>query len=700
MGQDDNVVYLSTATGQDRRSPQDVYARIRETSISQLTAALRTMLDSVDDALFERAEKGENSDVQAQFFMAMRQVRLRRRELEDGFQTTIRGAFDALRSGDGRMAIRRGNTDELDLSLVDNEALEESIAIDSMIAKARTRAASLLPNVLTGLRNIFPKRPVDDRNNPLDPAQVTQAFVSAAARLNIDINPRLIIYKLFDKHVLGALPKVYEDADGLLIFAGLRTGAKPSAPSAATPPPRRTTAEQAAPLLDILRKLLANEALEAIAGSSAPAGGPVISTGDLVMTLTVMQRDPSADAAAEQGVKQVLGQFISRHYNERRSLGKIEDAAIEIVSMLFEAILNDPELPAAIKALIARLQIPVLKVALLDGSFFSSKQHPARRLINEMAQASLGWIEPAQVERDPLYRQIDRAVERVLTEFDDNVELFGDLLDDFLIFLEEEKERARLVEERTRQAAEGKAKVEGAKIRVDEEIRRAVAGRQVPQVVHRLLNEAWSKVLFLSYLKEGDEGEEWQRQLGVVERLVASVEPKVTPDERRELLTEIPALLHDLREGLNAILFNPFEMTKLFKELESEHIRCLATTEARRQAPSRPAEPAPLMADSAQRPLSPDLAEYVERLDGVEIGTWFEFIPENGNRMRAKLSARVNGGRLIFVNRSGFKIAERGLEELAAELRDGKALLLDDNQLFDKALESVIANLRSIRVEG
>lgn len=760
MSPEDKVIYLDAAKNAVRGAISGAYDQLRQLAMKRLAALFSNMLDHADDALFERAEKAETNQEQSSYFSAMRLVRLRRRELEEGFQRELMAGFRALTSStEARRVVRETRLDESDLSLVDNEALEQSIAIDSMTAKARARNALALSHLTMRLDHLLPQREVNEHNNPLDPRQVTRAFAAAADVLELEIAPRLVIFKLFDKFVMSQLGGLYDEANRTLIELGILPTLKgtvggrrsEAAPSAGAPQAQAEAASvvadpsagDGAAVVQMLHQLLANQKY---GGTPPPpqwtgvgyaptagygAGASPATVADVVAALSALQRDDSGPALGEADFKALLGRIMVRQAGQPKALARGEDDTIDIVGMLFEAILNDPRLPASIKALIGRLQIPVLKVALLDHSFFASARHPARQLINEMAHASLGWVEPADVSRDPLYRQIETIVERVLSDFDQDIGLFQELLLDFQRFLEEERERVRLIEERTRQAAEGKAKVDDAKARVDAEIRRRTAGRVLPPVVRTLLDEAWSKVLFINYLKEGEEGESWQRQLNVVDRLLWSVEPKASVLERKQLLAEIPALLQDLRAGLNAILFNPFEMTKLFKALEKEHIRCLAASGSaaaaeRNDQPSEPEETAyppaeassplavaepPAAAASAAPPfdaaapaeaageeIDEELDQALQTLREVPIGTWFEFSLVSGGTMRAKLSARLAGGRrLIFVNRAGFKMADKTLLDTARALREGKAQILDDNLLFDKALETVICNLRDLR---
>ena len=122
-------------------------------------------------------------------------------------------------------------------------------------------------------------------------------------------------------------------------------------------------------------------------------------------------------------------------------VGEIDDDVINLVSMLFEFILDDRTLPDSLKALIGRLQIPLLKVAVLDKTFFSRGSHPARRLLNEIASAAMGWGDQDEAQRDSLYQKIEQIVARLLNDFTDDPAIFSELLADFLAFIGDERRR-------------------------------------------------------------------------------------------------------------------------------------------------------------------------------------------------------------------------------------------------------------------
>src|SRR5665213_2594668 len=149
-------------------------------------------------------------------------------------------------------------------------------------------------------------------------------------------------------------------------------------------------------------------------------GAPIMATPSLHEGLTRLQAGQVnfdvdgatvAFAGIPQGLHNVLRDLQESPLGHRAN--QLESMTIEMVAMLFDFIFETRDLPDGIKALLARLQIPVLKAAMLDGAFFARKAHPARLLVNELAHAGLGWS-PVSGQEDPLYRKMEAIVHRVL----------------------------------------------------------------------------------------------------------------------------------------------------------------------------------------------------------------------------------------------------------------------------------------------
>jgi hypothetical protein len=96
--------------------------------------------------------------------------------------------------------------------------------------------------------------------------------------------------------------------------------------------------------------------------------------------------------------------------------------------------------------------------------------------------------------------------------------------------------------------------------------------------------------------------------------------------------------------------------------------------------------------------LRPADDEALLKVDNLHVGSWVEFQEDDEHKLRCKLAAVIKPtGKFIFVNRTGMKVLEKTRMGLALEFRRNAIRLLDDALLFDRALESVIGNLRKLK---
>lgn len=763
MQTDANVVPLKGASEQTPTSPVGrlpvALIQVRDKAAQQLKQALQALFDNADDTLFQMADRATSNAEQNAFFEAMRDLRLKRKSIERGFLQKVFETFSNLNQYEIGRAPQLDAVSFESLSLVQNDDLEESVAQDTMVSKVMSRDAVALGHLTTRINTLVSKK-IDDRSNPLGPRALCEAFLDACRSLGVEIKVKLIIFKLFDKYVLTELDQLYAEANQLLITAGVLPELK-SAPPARRPQGRTPGAarssvaggdaagvvadmasEEVQEVFGALQALLSEVRGSGLPRREVPADAVPITSNDLMRLLSHLQQHLSAQKVDDIDVRFQLDSLLTRasaKSGRSRVVGQVDDDVINLVSMLFEFILDDRSLPDSLKALIGRLQIPMLKVAVLDKTFFSRGSHPARRLLNEIASAAMGWSEQDDLQRDVLYQRIEQVVLRLLNDFVDDPGIFSDLLSDFLAYTGDERRRSELLEQRTRDAEEGRAKAELARQQVEQALNERLLGRTLPEVVVRLLQEAWSKVMLLTCLKHGAESEEWRATLATMDDLIWSVEPHEAPEARMRLLELVPGLLKSLREGLTSAAFDPFSTSEFFSQLESLHVQAF-------QRFKRP-EPEPVVADIAEpdAPIAADAAlvvdlpeleleaaaeapamvevveeiillapgesrapepeaslpegdEALDQVDNLRVGSWVEFQEDEDHKVRCKLAAIIKPtGKYIFVNRTGMKVLEKTRMGLAVEFRRGAIRLLDDALLFDRALESVIGNLRKLK---
>ena len=714
---------------------------VRDKAAQQLRQALQSLFDNADDSLFEIADRATSNVEQNAFFEAMRDLRMKRRNIERGFLQQLFEAFAKLNQYEIGKPPAMDEVSFDSLSLVQNDDLEASVAVDTMVAKVMSRAAQPLGHLTTRMNALISKK-LDDKSNPLGPHALCDYFIEASSSLGVEIKVKLIIFKLFEKYVLGDLDQLYAEANQTLVAAGIlpelqsaapRRQQRPGAPAGShTPSAPLGHAVHADEGLQEAAFSALHSLLSELRGSSAlparniPNDAIPISSGDLLRLLSHMQtRAPQT--VDDFDLQQQLGSLLSRvsaKSGKSRVVGEIDDDVINLVSMLFEFILDDRTLPDSLKALIGRLQIPLLKVAVLDKTFFSRGSHPARRLLNEIPSAAMGWGDQDEAHRDSLYQKIEQIVARLLNDFVDDPAIFSELLADFLAFIGDERRRSELLEQRTRDAEEGRAKAEIARQEVEYALNQRLLGKTLPEVVVRLLQEAWSKVLLLTCLKHGTQSEEWQAALDTMDDLVWSVTPHEDDESRARLLELVPSLLKALRDGLVSAAFDPFSTGSFFTQLEALHVQTLQ----RFQQPQNDLDEIELNGDGAAQitaDTAPTMVEVVDEIvllapgesreqepeislpdndqaliqvDNLRVGSWVEFQEDEEHKLRCKLAAVIKPtGKYIFVNRTGMKVLEKTRMGLATEFQRGAIRLLNDTLLFDRALESVIGNLRKLK---
>ena len=754
MSQSDNVVSFGLS-GESTGLPSSL-VRLRDRTSARFRDLLAEFFDSADDALFDLSDRAHSNAEQTTYFDAMRELRMQRKSITLAFQQWLGRAFDE--GGRFEPVSHAGTevaTDRDSLSLVDDEALEEQVAIDNMVLKIRNRYSEPVELLRLRIAELLGNRELVSAQNPLGPEVICHGLAQSCTGLDIDIRSRLVIFKLFDRLLIGRLGQLYSEANQQLIDEGvlpeIRNPSQMQGSKSRPAAPRSTegnNSDYGGGDQGYTFETLA-ELMHAPAGGPAGSGGPGMpvtgapgagqgqaDTRELVQLLSRVQLESGSAPSTGRHDTFSLGTLVQQLVSEeKKGVEQSDSDVINLVSMLFDFILDDRQLPETMKALIARLQIPLVKVALVDRDFFNRGGHPARRLLNELASAAMGWSETGSGEADPLLEQVESTVSRVLNEFSDDPGVFQEVLDEFSAFAEKERRRRELVEKRLRDAEEGRARDELARQEAESLIAGYARGRSIPEPICEFLNDAWVRVLKWHWLREGEDSDAWRAICDTTERLVWSVDPQPrTRSTRSALLREIPRVVGQVREGLDAISWDAFEVERVLRDMELVHVDVLqklntapdetshaAGTGASAQggdfditdsappglgeAEAASVETTPEAVaneggegagESPEQPEGPD-SKWLRRVDELGVGAWMEWRSgEDESVVRCKLAAVIRAtGKYIFVNRSGARVAQFWRDELARAMGSGELQMLDDGMIFDRALESVIDNLRS-----
>ena len=244
-----------------------------------------------------------------------------------------------------------------------------------------------------------------------------------------------------------------------------------------------------------------------------------------------------------------------------------ERATIEIVAMMFQSILTEDRIPAAMRVWFARLQMPVLRVAVSEPDFFGSLDHPARRLIDRMGACVMGLDNASRTVGDALEKEIKRVVQVVEAYPDTGRRVFQTVLVEFEKFLEHFFKNENEASKRGVSLAQQVEQRETLAIQYTIELRRMLNEVPVQEGVRQFLFQVWADVLATSAVRFGGQGPETKTMKRAAADLIWSASAKVTREERAEVIRRLPPLLKRLREGMAS--------AKMSAERQDERINAL-----------------------------------------------------------------------------------------------------------------------------
>ena len=282
-------------------------------------------------------------------------------------------------------------------------------------------------------------------------------------------------------------------------------------------------------------------------------------------------------AASPHGARLIAPNQILAYRDELRqaATGTLDHMVIDVIASLFEQILSDAKVPPQVARQIARLQLPVLRAALGDNRFFSSRRHPVRRFINRIASLGSAVDDFEGDEGRALLAQVASLVQEVVDGDFEQIEVYEQKLHALETFIAGQA--------RQRMQAFGAADVVlGRKedlLRVQQrfaqELDSALQGLPVPGYLRDFLASTWSRAIASAALDIGGDAALTERLRDAGRELVMSVQPKGTPAQRQVFLRKLPQLMKDLNTGLDRIRVPEAERRQFFAQLLPAHAESL-----------------------------------------------------------------------------------------------------------------------------
>lgn len=523
------------------------------------------------------------------------------------------------------------------LSLVDYDQMEESMMVDKFAARIRNAAEAQFGPLTKRLATVLGIPGLSERDNPFHPILFCRALGEAVDKLGFKGDQRMAVIRSFDGALGAPLNELYtalnkqlegqgvKELDPAAAFKNTVLGFRNTFVGAGrttqqgqhVPSPGGATAEQLLnalyqrmqmPLVPMMQNTgvptqplfdradfaapgpqatqFVNTGIFAQPGMAVAPGTPVqfaaIDPGLLasineVQRLNAMVAVAARSGAVSNSISERDEAQLRAHVSERATK-QVDKLVIELVGMLFDRIHQDRHLPAEIKTALSRLQFPIMKVALSDSDLFVSPVQPARRLMDRIASTAVGWL-PEGEENERYLAEVNKAVETVVVAINEGPVIFDKALEEFEKYLNEERMRDDDPVTRAKRALEEVETREIMGINAAIGIRRAFDGVQLESYLRDFLLGTWVKVLVTATLRERTQPEFARRFRDAVPDLVWSVQPKLNPDDRKRLVKTIPAVLNNLREGLQ-LIDNPIAQTQeFFTRLMASHAQAVKALE-------------------------------------------------------------------------------------------------------------------------
>jgi hypothetical protein len=706
----------------------NVYVSVND----HLLVLINQMLNSADKKLFDLADKATSDEEQMKYMDCTRIFRTERNDIGRHFFVNLNTSLTASSPGNA------SNNEPDELSLVDEDEMEEMVAITTMHAKAMNIYGEEVRHLEARLEylELMCDNAIDKES--IDPKHICEVFQKTIENIDISIEVKLVFYKLFDLEVCSKLEVMYKTINQMLIdndimpeiiltttkqeeiqhededevssqvadYYDPRTAIK-------TKPIKRTSRD----VSNIVNEFMTGEMTISNSELKLPesfqrtptkqdlAGKNCYERKEVLRALSALQNKLTSKKATascistEEIKKEIISDISDKHDGVvDKQVNLLDERSIDFVGMMFGAISSDETVSEIMTSLIYQLQIPVMKVAMLDRSLFEEEAHPARTTVDLLTEAGKG----INVKDDHLYEDLEDVVDSILDKFDIDIATFEKAASELEGIIKKEEELT--TENERKQQRE--VLLAHARNIVTSQMKMVSCDKRIPNNVRPLLLRHWSTLMLNRYLRHGKNSSQWLQSVLLLKLLLKCIQPIKAPAQFELLKNNHMALLEAVNDELyqtqqdkSKVAEQVTELKTLFLQMIDDYgLKVVNEGEQKLTQEDILAEHSESTEDELQEiQQQTDIAKQkIARLaSSTRPGVWYElYNGEDKPIRRLKLSVILtDAAQLIFVDRKGVKVIEKDAEDFARELEENRSRILADHSTFDHALGQVIGAL-------
>ncbi|MGD2160043.1 MAG: DUF1631 family protein [Gammaproteobacteria bacterium] len=708
----------------------------------QLLQKTSDMLNNADKSLQMLSDNAESSDMQSKYLDLMHILRTERNNIDKAFFIAI------------NESINNNQDAQEELALVDQDEMDEMVTITSMYSNAMNTYGQEVNNLESRFEYLELECGRTLNKHAIDPRHICESFQAAIKQINLTLDYRLLLFKLFDMEVSSRLGSMYKSLNQLFIDAGVmpeivykarNLDTDKAAQDAETADkgfsvreakyydPQKNKAENFIPRTPDEISYFISQFMNGFTtakGEGIPESFSTTPTDkdnhncysrkELMNALSklqhqLIQRGNDAETVDTEQIKRAIMADMgsSNGGAVTKKVHVLDQRSIDFVGMMFKEITDDSSISNAITNLLMRLQIPVIKVAMLDEKLFSQEDHPARETLDLVSAAGKGVND----ENDRVYQQLELIINGILQEYDIDLASFERAVDALHTLITTEHEIAAETEKQEQREIIRSH----ARDVVLTEMRHLTTNRKLPKTVQPLILKQWPTLMCNRYINCGRESNEWLMSVMLLKLIMRCLQPIKNESQWEMLNNNHEPLVEAVNDELYETQQDKAEIDAQVSALKQTFLKMLDEYGYKLVAEPAPATPdatdnaVPYVEEenvvAANEAFDDDehdaevanieeqariAREKISRLPGdLHPGIWFEiFNGDDKPVRRLKLSVVLTEvARLIFVDCHGVKVIEKDAGDFANELENEQSKFIADHSTFEHALGTVIHKL-------